>query len=186
MTDNAFLDVNALHMFYKNADVSGHNTKMLNKEESDLASVQVRLFLPKGRKSVTKSNKGTIADTEFLEVLNIKVGARCMIIDNMDITDDLVNGQCGTVVGIERNNKGEVFCIFVNFDDESCGQWQREKHKQLSSKYKAQNGTPIFKIEKEFYLSSRHGRVHAAKAKLYQFPLRLAYAQTGHKMQVWL
>ena len=136
------------------------------------------------RKSITKSNKGTIADTEFLEILKIKKGARCMLVENMDIMDDLVNGQCGTVVGIENNKDGEVFCIFVKFDDDSCGQWQRKKHKQLSDKYKAQNGTPIFKIEKEFYLASRRGRVHAARAKLFQFPLRLAYAQTGHKMQV--
>ena len=79
-----------------------------------------------------------------------------------------------------------LYIYTVKFDDEKTGIMQRQRRPIISNRYKEQNGTPIFKIEKEFYLSSRHGRVHAAKAKLYQFPLRLAYAQTGHKMQVCL
>ena len=46
------------------------------------------------------------------------------------------------------------------------------------------NGTPIFKESHDFNLGSKNGPIYAANAKLKQFPLRLAYAQTGHKMQV--
>ena len=98
----------------------------------------------------------------------------------MDIKDNLVNGQCGTVVGIEKNAKGKIYSIIVDFDDPSCGAAQRQNHKNLSEKY---NGTPIFQVQHEFQLASRRGWAHSARAKLRQFPLRLAYAQTAHKTQ---
>ena len=98
--------------------------------------------------------------------------------------DDLVNGQCGTVVGIEKDGNGNVQYIIVQFDDPSCGQMQRERYPVLKNKYKEKNGTPIRKVDHEFNLSSQRGWSHASRAKLEQFPLRLAYAQTAHKMQV--
>ena len=100
--------------------------------------------------------------------------------------DNLVNGQCGTVVGIEKDRKGHVQYIIVQFDDESCGQLQRERYPLLTEKYKEKNGTPICKVDHEFNLASRAGWTHASRAKLQQFPLRLAYAQTAHKMQVFI
>ena len=128
--------------------------------------------------------KGTIGNTEFPETLTIAIGARCMIIYNIDVIDDLCNGQCGTVIGIEKNFKGKIYSIVVQFDDSSCGKLQRKRHQKLSTKYKEQNGTPMFKVDHEFQLASRRGWAHSAKAKLRQFPLRLSYAQTAHKSQV--
>ena len=99
--------------------------------------------------------------------------------------DDLVNGQCGTVIGIEKGRNGQVQYIVVKFDDESCGKRRRHELRHiLSQKYLEQNGTPIFRVEQEFNLASRTGWKFSATAKLNQFPLRLGYAQTGHKMQV--
>ena len=98
--------------------------------------------------------------------------------------DDLVNGQCGTVVGIEKDRDGNVKYIIVQFDDPFCGQIQREKYPLLTNKYREKNGTPICRVDHEFNLASRAGWTHASRAKLQQIPLRLAYAQTAHKMQV--
>ena len=172
-----------MHVFFPNREVRKHNEDMVKKLKSKLMAIVAKLQLPKGRKSFTDPNKGTIGNTEFLETLKIGVGARCMIIINMDIKDNLVNGQCGTVVGIEKNAKGKIYSIIVDFDDPSCGAAQRQNHKNLSEKY---NGTPIFQVQHEFQLASRRGWAHSARAKLRQFPLRLAYAQTAHKTQVSL
>jgi hypothetical protein len=110
---------------------------------------------------------------------------RCVFVFNVDIMDGLVNGQCGTVIGIEKIRNGQVQYIVVKFDDESCGKSRRyEFRHKLSQKYLEQNGTPISRVELEFNLATRGGWTSCSTATLKQFPLRLGYAQTGHKMQV--
>ena len=57
----------------------------------------------------------------------------------------------------------------------------------LRKKYEALNGTPIYRIEHEYQLKTKHGKsnyAQAAQGKLIQFPLRLYYASTAHKLQV--
>ena len=185
-TTDQFLVSDALHMFYKNKDVKSHNEKMLAKLDTELVVIEAVISkLPGGRKPTVNKSKGTIGNTEFLETLEVRVGARVICIFNVDIMDDLVNGQCGAVIGIEKGRNGQVQYIVVKFDDESCGKRRRHEYRhKLSQKYLEQNGTPIFRHEQEFNLASRTGWKFSATAKLNQFPLRLGYAQTGHKMQV--
>ena len=119
-----------------------------------------------------------------METFEFKIGARVTMIKNIDLVDDLFNGAGGTIVGVEYNKNG-INCIIVQFDLESCGQTQRAKYPGLAKKYAHCNGTPIFKHEHEFHLKTRKGGfVTGAKAKLQQFPLRLYYASTAHKIQV--
>ena len=70
------------------------------------------------------------------------------------------------------------------FDFEKSGEIQRSKYPHLTDKYKHVNGTPIFKTEVEYQVKSKNGWIQPAAAKLHQFPIRLAWAQTAHKMQV--
>ena len=105
--------------------------------------------------------------------------------------DDLFNGAGGTVIGVEYNKKKELNCIIVKFDLEKCGAKLRERSYKnndfLKKKYEALNGTPIYRIEHEYQLKTRHGKgmfAQAAQGKLVQFPLRLYYASTAHKLQV--
>ena len=180
-TTDPFLDKDTMHVFYRNKDVKQHNDKMLNSISSPLASIKAAQALPKGCKSIVNEDKGTIGSTQFLDVLNIKIGARVGLIYNVNVIDDLVNGSYGKVINIEKRNE-KIYCIIVQFDDESSGQMQRQKY-SISEKYKEQNGTPIFRIEHEHNIVSRKGYGHTVKAKLFQFPLSLCYAQTAHRMQ---
>ena len=184
LTKDEMLQEYFLHLFFTNREVTEHNEKMLKKLLCRLYLIEAKQYLPGGRKSLVDPKKGTIAKTEFLEVLKVKVGARCMLIINLDIMDELVNGSTGTIIGIEKATDGQVQFIIVQFDDPSCGQKQRDKYPTLRDKYQKKNGTPIGKMDHEFFLSSRRGWSHSTKGKLQQFPLRLAYAQTAHKMQV--
>ena len=106
------------------------------------------------------------------------------MIYNVDLIDDLFNGASGIIIGVERDKKQEIKCIIVKFDNPSWGQNQRLKYSGYAKKYERQNGTPIFRYEHEFQLKGRRGYSYAARGKLLQFPLRLNYAQTSHKMQV--
>ena len=180
-TTEEFLVEDAMHIFYRNKNVKGHNDKMLNSLPSNLVSIVASQALPRGCYSMIDQDKGTIGSTQFLEVLNIKIGSRVTLIINVNIIDDLVNGSYGTVVGIEK--KGDkVHCIIVQFDDEKTGREQRQKY-PISNKYKHLNGTPIFRKECEYQVKSKKGYGHNATAKLFQFPLSLCYAQTSHRMQ---
>ena len=114
-----------------------------------------------------------------------------MFVHNLDLMDDLFNGAGGTVIGVEYNENQDVNCIIVKFDLETCGAKQRAKcfarNGYLRKKYEALNRTPIYRIEHEYQLKTRHGNrmyAQATTGKLIQFPLRLYYASTAHKVQV--
>ena len=182
-TNKKFLDDDCMHVFYLN-DVNKHNEAMLNKLFSPILTIKARQKTPKGFKPTIHKKKGTIAQTSFMETINIKIGARCMLIHNVNVIDYLVNGSTGKVVGFETNTQGTVECIVVQFDNELWGKEHRKKYATLAEKYKHVNGTPIFRTEIEYQTKSRKGWNQPAIAKLYQFPLKLSWAQTAHKMQV--
>ena len=172
------------HVMYRNLDVSDHNDKMLNLlKNTDLVEISAIETNPKGFTSFT-TPYGTIGDSQFMRVLRLKIGARVVVIININTPDGLVNGAMGTVIGFERNMKHQVECIMVAFDSSDCGEIQRAKYPKISSKYKGSKGTPIFPYELEYQIGKKKNSRPSPKAKVLQFPLRLAWASTAHKMQV--
>ena len=123
---------------------------------------------------------GRIGDTQYVDKLNLKIGARVMMIFNVDVSDLLCNGAIGTVIGIEENNKGIIIAVIVKFDNLAAGKEARMQHPMLSKKYP--NGTVIKKKELDYSLSRSQGLV-SSTAKLIQYPLVLAWAVTVHKFQ---
>ena len=181
--DQLLLDKDAMHIFYYNDDVNGHNEKMLKLLPGNMIEIKAEQKLPPGCKSKVCKKKGTIGDTNFRETLNFKIGAKCMLVFNIDLMDGLFNGANGIIVAIEHK-KGRVDSIIVKFDDDICGIDQRLRYPMLTEKYKNQNGTNIKRYSLEHQMTKTSGWRSAAKAKLVQFPLRINYAQTSHKMQV--
>ena len=182
LTKKKMLEEEALHIFYTNDEVNDLNDEMLESLDGEEVIIDALTFGPK--KHVPKLNKGLVDNTQFVKKLKLKVGARVTLTFNVNVVDDLVNGSLGTVVGIEKDGNGNVEVVMVKFDTESSGIQQREKYPNLSRKYKDVNGTPIFRQELEYQLENKRGFKMGARAKVVQFPLRLAWGVTSHKCQV--
>ena len=184
VTEDAFLDFDAMHLMYTNEEFQGHNNEMLNLLSIGLISAPAIKVYPKGRKPMIQKD-GRIENRNILDVLKIKVGARCVLTVNLNTVDDLVNGATGSIVGVEYK-ENNLNCIIVKFDNPKWGQQHRTRYPALSAKYKANNGTPIFRYEMEIQLPSRRGKILGAGsvAKVHQFPLMINYASTAHKIQV--
>ena len=171
-------DLVVTHVNYTNNEVGSHNNNMMNLLTSEL--VEIDLIKPPNFKPFV-TDHGTIGDTQFMESLAIKIGSRVMLIFNIDTIDGLVNGELGYVIGIEKKDDYVQF-IIVRFDDVNCGARQRKKFPGLSAKYAAQNGTPIERHEFDYTFGKKVYK-HALKKKIKQFPIRLSWAITCHKMQ---
>ena len=170
----------AIHAFFKNDDVNDHNKKMLNKMPGAL--VTMKADLPKGFSKTT--SYGTIDSTQFENKLELKKGAKVMMIHNVDIADGLVNGVTGKVLNFAYrtvNDKPEVQAVIVKFDDDEIGKQCRKEHPNFHPDVKNSNGVPIFKT-KFAYQSERHASLRKTGKDqwLQQYPLKLAYASTGN------
>ena len=179
----------AANIYFRNMDVKSYNSKMLKTVAAPRYDIAAKYDIPKGSNFVPPidESKGTIGKSNFSAIVQVKIGARVMLVYNIDIPDLLVNGALGTVVGHEFDNKGEVECIIVSFDRPETGVGQMNSFKHLANKYLKQRGCPIYKQTIEELIStstrSNRGRSHGSTYKITQFPLRLAWGSTAHKVQ---
>ena len=108
--------------------------------------------------------------------LNIKIGARVMIITNIDISDRLTNGVMGTTVNILKDEEVNVKVILVKFDDSDVG--QSAKSQSLYKKVN-RNAVPIVPFQALFQINSSS----SCTASRLQFLLKLSWAVMIHKCQ---
>ena len=95
-----------------------------------------------------------------------------------------MNGSLGEVVDFVKKESGIVHAIIVKFDDVNAGQNWIQKHKSECYKWSGENGVPIFKHSQRYQIPNAHGaRNHGKMSRCAQFPLRLAWASTAHKVQ---
>ena len=185
VTDQSFLEESALHVMYTNLEVNTHNKAMLDTLQEKEYQIPALLEHPPWYSPTIDPRKGTVDGQSLLANLTVKVGARVKITQNISVVDNLVNGSLGEVVGIETNKKnGQVDYIIVKLDDPNAGEKQREKYPQRSQKYASQRGTPFKREDVVYQVSTKGGKKTAQKATVMQFPFTLAWAATGHTMQV--
>ncbi len=106
--------------------------------------------------------------------VSLGVGASVMLKINIDVSDGLVNGAFGTVVHISKKQKCDdddfPSAIHVEFDNPNVGKIQRSKQRQKYSP----NST-VIEVEEDQVTNNGGLRC--------QFPLKLAWACTIHKVQ---
>ena len=157
--------------------------------ENALNRLPGKLYVSKAThiQAMTKSYKpridtitGRVGDTQYVDKLNLKIGARVMLIFNIDVSDLLYNGSVGTLVGIEENKKCIVIALIIKFDNPATGQESRKQNPMMLMKYPG--GTLIKKKEQDYSLARKGGLI-SSTAKLIQYPIVLAWAVTVHKFQ---
>ena len=171
----------AFHVFWTNLDSEALNQKKLSKLSTKLEIFKANIIAPRGYiPNIT--TYGTIDGTQYRKILKLKVGARVMLTANINIADSLINGSLGTVVDFIRRTVG-IIGILVQFDNEETGLLTRNaNHHVMNTNHP--NATPISKASLEYYpRNQRSTRNHGCKIKLTQYPLRLSWASTCHKIQ---
>ena len=98
----------------------------------------------------------------------------------MDTIDSLTNGQLGTFVDAIKNKEGKVEKIILKLDKTDAGRHNRDQNPQLVKKYP---GCVFIQRVSLQYSTTKKYVESSSKATLIQFPIRLAFAITAHKIQ---
>ncbi|XP_043953976.1 uncharacterized protein LOC122820538 [Gambusia affinis] len=166
----------ALHIFATNKQVNEHNIHRLYETCPEFLTIGAQDYVndkKTGKLRLLEGHHAKASNTCLSEVLLLGNGARVMLCKNVDVSDGLVNGVCGTVTEIlipEKDKFPKV--VYVKFDDERVGMQKRKSCHYPSSDLAG--STPIGPEEERATVKGGMRR---------QFPLRLAWACTVHKVQ---
>ncbi|XP_062588390.1 uncharacterized protein LOC134250047 [Saccostrea cucullata] len=163
-----------LHVFSTNEEVNAFNLSMLKKSCEDLLEIEAQDYkkdktsgklIPKN-KPVTKSKSDGLPSS-----LLLSVHARVMLTRNCNVEDGLVNGLMGHICqfSMVENSDRVVKAIGVIFDNKEVGK---------KSGQKTMDGNLVFieRVQEEM-------KEKASTVVRHQFPIRLSWACTAHKVQ---
>ena len=171
-----------IHIGCKRKEVAERNLKYIIKMPGKPTVIYANHHHPtqKSFKPRISKKDGVIGTTSFLEELHLKIGAKVMIIHNIDVPDMLVNGQIGTLVDIIKTEAKKADILVIKLLNSRAGEKNKEKHPNLRKTYP--DCIFIERISFQYTLRSKTSEV-GATATLYQFPVRLSHAITAHKIQ---
>ena len=158
--------------------MNNRSLKDLKGEEQVIMAICLHKSIKNFKPSV--NNAGNISNTPFQKELRLKTGAKVMLTYNIDRSDGLTNGARGELIGFTEDAKGIISKLIVRFENETYGTEKRRRHPGLLKKYPG--GTPIEKVNYPFSISKSKKSV-INTANVIQFPIKLAFACTAHKIQ---
>ena len=166
----------SLHVYSINKLVDKHNQKMLKKITEEVYTIKAIDSKKDRNTGLDIEMPEKPSDTGGLESeLRVGIGCRVMLVSNIGVSDGLSNGATGTVSHIVVL-ADTVITILVEFDNPKVG----VKAKRLSH-YREDhpNAVPVNRHEIAFGIG-RHKCINATRR---QFPLKLCWASTIHKVQ---
>ena len=113
----------ALFIASTHAVVNKHNKSCLQSLRTQLHEIEAinsHCNIPNFKPKIDHK-KQTVESTKYLQTLQIKLGCRVMLTDNLDVQDSLCNGSLGMVCGFIQDRKRQVKVIMVKFDNKSSG-----------------------------------------------------------------
>ncbi|XP_052441444.1 uncharacterized protein LOC127981121 [Carassius gibelio] len=167
---------NDIHIFATNAEVDKYNIERLHECCPEAISIHAQDYVKNSKTGRMERKVGfhsKVFNSCLSKSVSLGIGARVMLKKNIDVADGLVNGAFGTVVHVsESQNDNDDFpsAIHVEFDNANVGKIQRSRTRKRFS----QNST-VIEVQEDHVTND--GGIRR------QFPLRLAWACTVHKVQ---
>ena len=115
--------VDALHVFAEDEPARLHNQTMLENINQTTLTIEAVDQVPSSVPNhiYDKILNMSLSQTKGLTFrLKVKIGARIMFTSNVDLSDNLNNGQIGTIVHIYYKNE-KIEAIIMKFDDPKAG-----------------------------------------------------------------
>ena len=177
------LEKASLNIVCKRKDCARLNNKYLaNLGETSVLTIKARHHHPtqKNYKPYIEPKEGAVGPTAFINELTLKFGSKVIIIHNIDTPDRLTNGQLGVLVDVIRTTKGEVDKLIVKLNSKNSGIQNRARFPGLAARYP--ECVFIERVTNQYSIRKRSGDV-SSTASVIQFPIKLAFAITSHKIQ---
>ena len=173
----------SIYLFSRNADVNDRNEACLEEIESDEIEVKTIFKHPTKKDYEGPSHidpTGNVPNTNLQKIFKFKIGCQIMLTYNINTVDCLVNGAIGVIVGVTYNSRGQPNDIHVSFSNPSHGLETAKKFPDLEEKY----GVPVVPIKRfeTLFRISKENFGAKATATAIQYPLKLAFSVTSHKV----
>ncbi|XP_061923815.1 uncharacterized protein LOC133663392 isoform X1 [Entelurus aequoreus] len=166
----------ALHIYPTNMQTSHHNLERLFAICPDYVTIEAQDFINSrktGQLERVADHHAKTSYTCLVKSLCLAPNARVMLCKNIAVADGLVNGACGTVTYIHFGaDKDFPLTVYVKFDDPKIGSQRRKERSHAA--VECPHSTAIDPVEDS---ATKRGGLRR------QFPLKLAWACTVHKVQ---
>ena len=171
-----------LYIVCKRKECAKINLEKLCKIKGDLIKLNAihHHATQKNYKPLIESKEGAVASTLFINELTLKIGAKMMLIHNIDTADCLTNGQLGVLTAVIKTTDGKVDKLIIKLQNKKAGEINRQNHPGLAARYP--DCVTIERVSNQYSLRKKGGVV-GTTATVIQFPVKLAYAITSHKIQ---
>ena len=106
-----------------------------------------------------------------------------MVNNNIDTSDGITNGTLGMLVQVKKNSKNEIHSLVIDLGNPSKGRSNTARHENITK------GIPgrivLEKVRWDYPIKNKKGGGKGeTTATVIQFPVRLAWGFTLHKIQV--